>query len=86
MVVCTNDGFTGLNRVRLPKSGVSVYFPRVSEAGTETNTEDFADLVPAVSGRLSALSAASCARAGAANAATTTKATVNIPNKRHIEP
>ena len=47
MVVCTNDGFTGLNRVRLPRRGVSVYFPRVSDAGTEINTEDFADLVPA---------------------------------------
>ena len=47
MVVCTNDGFTGLNRVRLPTSGVRVYFPRVSDAGTEINSEDFADLVPA---------------------------------------
>jgi hypothetical protein len=47
MVVCTNDGFTGLNRVRLPTSGVSVYFPRINDAGTEINTEDFADLVPA---------------------------------------
>ena len=47
MLVCTNDGFTGLNRVRLLKSSVSVYFPRVSDAGTEINTEDFADLVPA---------------------------------------
>ena len=47
MVVCTNDGFTGLNRVRLPRSGVRVYFPRVRDAGTEINSEDFADLVPA---------------------------------------
>lgn len=47
MVVCTNDGFTGLNRVRLPTRSVRVYFPGVSDAGTEINTEDFADLVPA---------------------------------------
>jgi hypothetical protein len=45
-LVCTNDGFTGLSRVRLPANGVKVYFPDVYDAGVELNTEDYADLIP----------------------------------------
>jgi hypothetical protein len=48
MLVCTNDGFTGGSRFRLPAEvgdrtvlGTAGY-----DAGTEINTEDFADLVP----------------------------------------
>lgn len=48
MLVCTNDGFTGLNGVRLPEQvGESVTFHTDGyDAGTETNTEAASDLVP----------------------------------------
>lgn len=48
MLICTNDGFTGLDAVDLPEQvgdtlerGTHAY-----DAGTETNTESFADIVP----------------------------------------
>ncbi len=48
MLICTNDGFTGLDSLRTP--GVAgkqaVTFLRGYDAGTEINTEDFDDLVP----------------------------------------
>jgi hypothetical protein len=48
MLICTNDGFTGLDGARLPdKVGDLVTFHTNGyDAGTETNTEDFADMVP----------------------------------------
>lgn len=48
MLICTNDGFTGTNSVRLPKEvGDIVTVDAVGyDAGTELNTEDFADIVP----------------------------------------
>jgi hypothetical protein len=48
MLVCTNDGFTGLNSVRLPKSvGDSAsWYTDAYDAGTEANTENLADIVP----------------------------------------
>lgn len=48
MLICTNDGFTGLNTVRLPKKvGDQVsFYSSAYDAGTEINTEDFADIVP----------------------------------------
>jgi hypothetical protein len=48
MLICTNDGFTGLDTLRLPGSvGESVTVTTQGyDAGTETNTEDFADIVP----------------------------------------
>ena len=48
MLICTNDGFAGLDGVRLPnKVGRSVtVFADSYDAGSEINTEDFADLVP----------------------------------------
>ena len=48
MLICTNDGFTGLDSKRLPRRvGQSVtYAGRGYDAGTELNTEDFDDLVP----------------------------------------
>jgi Spondin_N len=48
MLVCTNDGFTGVDGLRLPKkvgSSVSVA-TNAYDAGTERNTEDFAVMVP----------------------------------------
>jgi hypothetical protein len=48
MLICTNDGFAGLNSVSLPKQvGDSVtYMANSYDSGTEINTEDFADIVP----------------------------------------
>ena len=48
MLVCTNDGFTGVNALRLPaRVGRSVTEQTVAyDAFTELNTEDFANIVP----------------------------------------
>jgi Spondin_N len=48
MLICTNDGFTGVNSLRLPRRvGDSVTVETLGyDAGTEANTEDFADMVP----------------------------------------
>ncbi len=48
MVVCTNDGFTGLDSVQLPrKKGETVrIYVFAWDAGTERNTDALADFVP----------------------------------------
>jgi hypothetical protein len=48
MLICTNDGFTGVDGVYLPaRVGQSRWFyGQDFDAGSERNTEDFADLVP----------------------------------------
>lgn len=48
MLICTNDGFTGLDSIRLPsRVGDTVSRDTVAyDAGTEINTEDWDDLVP----------------------------------------
>jgi hypothetical protein len=52
MLICTNDGFTGIDSVRLPKRvGESVELTTQGyDAGSEINTEDFADIVPPCQG------------------------------------
>ena len=52
MLICTNDGFTGLNSLRLPRrvGGSVTAFTAGYDAGTEVNTEDFADMVPPCQG------------------------------------
>ena len=48
MLICTNDGFTGVDGAALPKKvgeEISIYLGAF-DAGTEINTEDFADIVP----------------------------------------
>jgi len=52
MVVCTNDGFTGLDSVQLPrKKGETVrVYAFAWDAGTEKNTNDLDDFVPPCSG------------------------------------
>jgi Spondin_N len=47
MLICTNDGFTGVDAIRLPRGhrGV-VHHLAAYDAGTEVNTEAWADLVP----------------------------------------
>ncbi|MDX1534184.1 MAG: CHRD domain-containing protein, partial [Thermoplasmata archaeon] len=48
MLICTNDGFTGVDGLKLPKKvGDTVTaYAQGYDAGTEINTEDFADMVP----------------------------------------
>jgi hypothetical protein len=52
MLICSNDGFSVVHDQKLPKKvGESVaYFSDAYDAGTETNTEAFADLVPPCQG------------------------------------
>ena len=52
MLICTNDGFTGLDAVKLPKyvGQEAAFGLRGYDAGTEVNTEDFADIVPPCQG------------------------------------
>jgi hypothetical protein len=45
MLICTNDGFTGLNSVEPPEDGSAVFWLNAYDAGTEDNTEASADLV-----------------------------------------
>lgn len=46
MIICTNDGFTGLNSVELPDGGEEVVFEETAyDAGSEQNTEAFPDIV-----------------------------------------
>lgn len=49
MVICTNDGFAGLDSKALPpREGQSrTYYLRAYDAGVELNTENRADIVPA---------------------------------------
>lgn len=48
MLICTNDGFTGLDGVKLPErvGEENVYETDGYDAGSEINTEDWDDLVP----------------------------------------
>ncbi len=50
MLICTNDGFTGLDSVRLPRKGSRTMVTRAYDAGSEQNTEDFIDMVPPCQG------------------------------------
>lgn len=52
MLICTNDGFTGVNSLRLPRRvGQSVSADTMGyDAGTEANTEDLRDIVPPCQG------------------------------------
>jgi hypothetical protein len=49
MLICSNDGFTGLDGVRLPNNKKTVY-TAAYDARSEVNTEDFADIVPPCQG------------------------------------
>ncbi len=52
MLICTNDGFTGLDSLPIPgRVGRSItVYANAYDAGTEINTEDFADIVPPCQG------------------------------------
>lgn len=51
MLVCTNDGFAGIDSVKLPVNQKTVY-AMAYDARTEMNTEDFVDLVPPCQGAI----------------------------------
>ena len=55
MLICTNDGFTGLDSVRLPSQKMTLY-SAAYDARSERNTEDFADLVPPCQGLIGVMS------------------------------
>ena len=48
MLICTNDGFSGVDSIHVPKAvGETVtHLANAYEAGTEANTEDLRDMVP----------------------------------------
>ncbi len=46
MLICTNDGFSGVDSMTLAASGSESVDRDAYDAGTENNTEDFADIVP----------------------------------------
>lgn len=50
MLICTNDGFTGLDGARLPNRGSKVFLTNGYDAGRELNTEASKDLVDPCSG------------------------------------
>ena len=50
MLICTNDGFLGLDAVKLPKTGSEVFLLNGYDAGREQNTEKSEDLVDPCSG------------------------------------
>ncbi len=50
MLICTNDGFTGTDRVKLPRHGTKTYQLAAYDAGTEDNTEMSEDIVDPCSG------------------------------------
>ncbi len=45
MLICTNDGFTGLDRAKLPVRGSEIFWTNGYDAGTENNTEMSQDIV-----------------------------------------
>ena len=50
MLICTNDGFSGVDSLMLPASGSTTVETNAYDAGSEQNTEDFADIVPPCQG------------------------------------
>ncbi len=52
MVICSNDGFAGVDSVRLPMhvGAQTTVYGNAYDAGSEINTENYADLVPPCDG------------------------------------
>ncbi len=52
MLICTNDGFTGVDSLKLPSrvGGTVARYTAGYDAGSERNTEAFADIVPPCQG------------------------------------
>jgi len=49
MLICTNDGFAGVDSVRVPNSGTRTTYARAYDSGSEINTERSEDIVDACS-------------------------------------
>ncbi|MCH8850198.1 MAG: spondin domain-containing protein [Chloroflexi bacterium] len=56
MLICTNDGFSGVDSLMLPSSGSTTVDANAYDAGSEQNTEDFADIVPPCQGLIGVMS------------------------------
>ena len=52
MLVCTNDGFAGVDSVKIPYYKQKTVYAMAYDARTEMNTEDFADMVPPCQGAI----------------------------------
>ena len=52
MLVCTNDGFAGIDSIKLPYYTQKTVYAKAFDARTEMNTEDFKDLVPPCQGAI----------------------------------
>ncbi|AFS83402.1 spondin domain-containing protein [Candidatus Nitrosopumilus sediminis] len=52
MLVCTNDGFAGIDLVKLPFYKQKTVYASAFDARTEMNTEDFVDIVPPCQGAI----------------------------------
>ena len=52
MLVCTNDGFVGIDSVKLPFYKQKTVYASAFDARTEMNTEDFIDIVPPCQGAI----------------------------------
>ncbi|MGQ0569232.1 MAG: spondin domain-containing protein [Armatimonadota bacterium] len=50
MLICTNDGFLGLDAVNLPQTGAEAFLLNGYDAGRENNTEQSQDIVDPCSG------------------------------------
>jgi hypothetical protein len=59
MLICTNDGFTGVNSLRLPGAVGETTTKTTAgyDAHTEDNTEDFVDIVPPCQGLIGPMTA-----------------------------
>ncbi len=59
MLICTNDGFTGANSLKLPRKvgDTKANKGKAYDARTELNTEDYADIVPPCQGLIGDASA-----------------------------
>jgi Spondin_N len=71
MLICTNDGFTGADSLKLP-GAVGQTKTRTSDgydAGTEINTEDYADIVPPCQGLIGEMSTEGDTGTGTSNPA-----------------
>lgn len=52
MLVCTNDGFAGVDSIKLPYFSQKTVYAAAYDTRTEMNTEDFADMVPPCQGAI----------------------------------
>ena len=52
MLVCTNDGFAGIDSIKLPYYKQKTVYAMAYDARTEMNTEDFVDMVPPCQGAI----------------------------------